>query len=827
MTQELIPTETLFVDVVLPFYLPGFFTYRVPQVFEGEVGVGKRVVVQFGKSRVYAGIIVEVHHRVPTIYQAKYIQAVVDEHALVSDIQLAFWKWMASYYMCTPGEVMNAALPAGLKLESETRIILRGDREVDYEKLSDKEYFIIEALETQKELTIKQISNILEVKNVYAVIKSLFQRELIWVKEEIIKTYKAKTVEYIKLSSEYDSEEALEKLFAQLEKKAPKQVDALMQFMQMRQTSGKIQRSDLSKLSNPIAIGSAVIKTLIDKGIFETYIENTDRIKNNEVVEIANFELNEAQKQAYKLICEQLYTANKEVSLIHGVTGSGKTHIYVKLIEQALKEGKQVLYMLPEIALTGQMIERLSKYFGNRILVSHSKFNENERVEIWNKLASKKVDIILGPRSSLFLPYDNLGLIIVDEEHEPSYKQQEPAPRYHGRDAAIVLAKMHGAKVVLGSATPAIETYYNTTTGKYGLVEMFTRFGGVEMPDMELANVAEAKKYMHLKRNFTPLLLEAIEETLENHKQAIIFQNRRGFIPVHECGNCGWVAKCVHCDVALTYHKYSDLLKCHYCGYFEKVTNICKACGSKDLTPKGYGTEMIEDDLKILFPNARIARMDLETTRSKKGHQNIIKDLEEMRTDILVGTQMVSKGLDFENVILVGIMNADQMLHFPDFRANERTFQMLVQVSGRSGRRQEKGKVIIQTSSVDHYVLELVLNNDYTGLYKREIEQREQHLFPPFCRMIKITLRHKNFTTAEQAAKELASLLKQKLGSRVMGPEKPYQSKLKDHYIWHLLIKVENGTISMSKLKNYINECREIISVKYKSTYIIPDVDPY
>lgn len=488
MTQELLPTETLFVDVVLPFYLPGFFTYRVPQVFESEVGVGKRVVVQFGKSKVYAGIIVEVHHRVPTIYQAKYIQAVVDEHALVSDIQLAFWKWMASYYMCTPGEVMNAALPAGLKLESETRIILRGDREVDYEQLSDKEYFIIEVLETQKELTIKQIANILEVKNVYTVIKSLFQKELIWVKEEIIKTYKAKTVEYIKLSSEYDSEIALEKLFAQLEKRAAKQVDALMQFMHLRQKSGKIQRSDLSKLSN-----STIIKALIDKGIFETYIEDTDRIKNNETIEIANFELNEIQEQAYKLIQEQLYTENKEVSLIHGVTGSGKTHIYVKLIEQAVKEGKQVLYMLPEIALTGQMIERLSKYFGNRIMVSHSKFNENERVEIWNKLASKKVDIILGPRSSLFLPYDNLGLIIVDEEHEPSYKQQEPAPRYHGRDAAIVLAKMHGAKVILGSATPAIETYYNTTIGKYGLVEMFTRFGGVEMPDMLLADVAEAK----------------------------------------------------------------------------------------------------------------------------------------------------------------------------------------------------------------------------------------------------------------------------------------------------------------------------------------------
>jgi len=823
MTQELLPTETLFVDVVLPFYLPGFFTYRVPQVFEGEVGVGKRVVVQFGKSKVYAGIIVEVHNRVPTIYQAKYIQAVVDEHALVSDIQLAFWKWMAAYYMCTPGEVMNAALPAGLKLESETRIILRGDREVDYEQLSDKEYFIIEALETQKELTIKHIANILEVKNVYIVIKSLFQKELIWVKEEIIKTYKAKTVEYIKLSSEYDNEEALEKLFAQLEKRAAKQVDALMQFMHLRQTSGKIQRSDLSKLSN-----STIIKALIDKGIFETYIEDTDRIKNNETIEIANFELNDIQEQAYKLIQEQLYTENKEVSLIHGVTGSGKTHIYVKLIEHALKEGKQVLYMLPEIALTGQMIERLSKYFGNRIMVSHSKFNENERVEIWNKLALKKVDIILGPRSSLFLPYDNLGLIIVDEEHEPSYKQQEPAPRYHGRDAAIVLAKMHGAKVILGSATPAIETYHNTTIGKYGLVEMFTRFGGVEMPDMLLADVAEAKKYLHLKKHFTPLLLESIEHTLEHHKQSIIFQNRRGYIPVHECGNCGSVAKCIHCDVALTYHKYSDLLKCHYCGYFEKVTNICKACGSKDLTTKGYGTEMIEDDLKELFPSARVARMDLETTRSKKGHQNIIKDLEEMRTDILVGTQMVSKGLDFENVVLVGIMNADQMLHFPDFRANERTFQMLIQVSGRSGRRQEKGKVIIQTSAKEHPVLGLVLRNDYIGLYKSEIAQREKHLFPPFCRMIKITLRHKNFTTAEQAAKDLALLLKQKLGDRVMGPEKPYQSKLKDYYIWHILIKVEQAKISsMNQLKIYINECKEIISVKFKSTYIIPDVDPY
>ncbi|MDZ4759112.1 MAG: primosomal protein N' [Bacteroidota bacterium] len=824
MTDELIPTETLFVDVVLPFYLPGFFTYRVPQIFEAEVGVGKRVVVQFGKSKVYAGIIVEVHHRVPTLYQAKYIQAVVDDQPLVSDIQLAFWKWMASYYMCTTGEVMNAALPAGLKLESETRIILRGDTPIDYEQLSDKEYFIIEALEVQKELSIKQIANILDVKNVYAVIKSLFQRELIWVKEEIIKTYKPKVVEYIKLSQAYDSDEALQTLFAQLEKRAAKQVDALMQFLHLRQTSSTIQRIDLAK-----ALGnSTTIKALIDKGIFETYIIQSDNVENKDALEISNFELNEGQEQAYKLICKQLYTENKEVSLIHGVTGSGKTHIYVKLIEQALKEGKQVLYMLPEIALTGQMIERLKKYFGNRIMVSHSKFSENERVAIWNKLATKKVDIILGPRSSLFLPYHNLGLIIVDEEHEPSYKQQEPAPRYHGRDSAIVLAKMHGAKVVLGSATPAIETYYNTTIGKYGLVEMQTRYGGVAMPDMILADVAEAKKYLHLKKHFTPELLEAIEYTLDKHKQTIIFQNRRGYVPVHECTNCGWVAKCIHCDVALTYHKYSDLLKCHYCGYSEKVVMICKACGSKELTHKGYGTEMIEDDLKELLPNARIARMDLETTRSKTGHQNIIKDLEEMRTDILVGTQMVSKGLDFENVILVGIMNADQMLHFPDFRANERTFQMLVQVSGRSGRRQEKGKVIIQTSAKEHPVLGLVLNNDYIGLYHSEIAQREKHIFPPFCRMIKLTLRHKNYTTAELAAYALGLLLKQKLGSRVMGPEKPYQSKLKDHYIWHLLIKVEIGSnISMNKVKTYINECREVVSAKFKSTYIIPDVDPY
>lgn len=817
------PGAAVFADVVLPLYLPQLFTYRIPVHYESQVQKGMRVVVPFGNRKTYSAIIWEVHRRVPQKYEAKYILSVVDDEPLVNEAQLSLWEWMAGYYMCSLGEVMNAALPAGLKLESESKIILRPGMDIDHTSLTDQEYMIVEALELQKELTIKQVSEILELNSVYKLLKSLIAREIIYIQEQLRPSYKPKVKDFIRLHPDAREESKLRMHFDQLEKKAPKQSEMLMAFLHLSGKGKPIERSVLAGANGDASGGQAAITALIKKNILEIYQMEVDRLQYNEEA-TRHFSLNPQQLEA----ASHLRTALQEkgIALLHGITGSGKTHIYVKFMQEALDAGKQVLYLIPEIALGSQMIKRLRKYFGGKVMLSHSKFNENERVEIWHKLSSGKISMIMGARSALFLPFKNLGLIIVDEEHEPSYKQQDPAPRYHARDTALMLGKIHGAPVILGSATPSVETYFLAQQGKFGYISLTERFGGAELPEIITADVAYEKKALTLKNHFTSVLLEETEQQLKQNKQVILFQNRRGFVPQMECENCGWVPKCIHCDISLTYHKYNHTLKCHYCGYKEQATEKCGACGSVQLNWKGFGTEKIEEDLKVMLPDARIARLDLETTRTKIGHQQVITDLEERRTDILIGTQMVSKGLDFENVTLVGIMNADQMLHFPDFRAHERSFQMLSQVSGRAGRRLTKGKVVIQTSMPSHPVITFTINHDYVSFFEWEIKQREKFSYPPFSRLIKMTLKSKEEIQVQQAADALGIALKQKLGKRIIGPEKPVISKLHDQYLRHIMVKIERAGLNPSQVKEYILSCIEAVQIKYKKVSIIPDVDP-
>lgn len=817
------PGAAVFADVILPLPLPQLYTYRIPVHLEKQVQRGARTVVPLGNRKTYSAIIWEVHRRVPKKYEAKYILTLVDDEPLVNDKQLALWQWMSEYYMCTIGEVMNAALPAGLKLELESKIILRPGLDLDVTSLTDQEYMIVEALELQKELTIKQVSEILELENVYKLLKSLIAREIIYIQEQLRPTYKPKVKDFIRLHPESNDETKLRQHFDLLERKAPKQSEMLMAYLHLSGKGKAIERSVLAGATGDPSGGQAALAALIKKQILEVYQMEVERLHIREEA-AQHFALNPVQQQATDNL--RLALQEKNIALLHGVTGSGKTHIYVKLMQEALEAGKQVLYLIPEIALGGQMIKRLRKYFGGKVMLSHSKFNENERVEIWHKLASGKISMIMGARSALFLPFKNLGLIIVDEEHEPSYKQQDPAPRYHARDTALMLGKIHGAPVILGSATPSVETFYLAQQGKFGYISLSERFGGSELPDITTADVSYEKKALTLKEHFTSKLLQETELQLKLNHQVILFQNRRGFVPQMECENCGWVPKCIHCDISLTFHKYNNTLKCHYCGYKEQATEKCGACGSVALNRKGFGTEKIEEDLKVLLPEARIARLDLETTRTKTGHQQVIEDLEERRTDILIGTQMVSKGLDFENVTLVGIMNADQMLHFPDFRANERSFQMLSQVSGRAGRRLTKGKVIIQTAMPSHPVISYIINHDYLSFFDWEIKQREKFCYPPFTRLIKITLKSKEDLLVNEASESLGKSLKQKLGKKVIGPEKPVISKLHDQYLRHILIKLERDGMNTTQVKKYILTCMEEVQIKSKKVQMVPDVDP-
>ena len=815
--------KTLFVEVILPLAIAKNYTYRVPYQLNDMVAVGKRVVVQFGKSKLYTAIISSISGQAPEKYEAKYLMDVLDDRPVVTPHQLQFWSWIAEYYMCNLGEVMNAALPSALKLASETKIELNKDFEVDKDTLHDKEFLIVEALNIQPELTVGDIVKLLGQKTVMPILKSMFEKNIIHISEEVSERYKPRTRTFITLNPVYHNQDNLRELFPILEKRAPKQADALLSYIKLSRQQKSVSKNELIEDSGA---GAASIKSLIEKEILIAEEKSVSRFYFEEDEINDHFQLSGQQQEGLQNIKTQF--EQKDVVLLHGVTSSGKTQVYIRLIEEMINSGRQVLYLLPEIALTTHIIERLRQYFGSNIGVYHSRFNDNERVEVWQKVLNNEYKIVLGARSSVMLPFADLGLIIVDEEHETSYKQFDPAPRYNARDAAIYLAGTFGGKVLLGSATPSFETYYNARIHKYGLVELSERFGGVGLPKTEVVSIIEETKKKTMQSHFTSVLMGDIKNALVNKEQVILFQNRRGYAPVLICKVCAYTPRCINCDVSLTFHKSSGKLHCHYCGYKEDAPLICPACGSTHLEYKGFGTEKVEDELSILLPEARIARMDLDTTRSRNSLQKILNDLEEKKIDILVGTQMVAKGLDFADVTVIGIINADSLLKYPDYHANERSFQMLAQVSGRAGRRGKQGKVVIQTYDPGHRVIKQVIENDYLDLYLTEMEERRSFKYPPFYRIINLDVKHKNPDILYNQAEYIATELRKNFGDRVIGPEFPMINRIRNYYIKSIMLKFEKDGISINRVKGVIRDViTQFQTTKLsKGSVVQVDVDP-
>lgn len=822
-----------FVDVILPLPVSATYTYRLPDGMRHTVQKGCRVIVPFGSKKIYTAVVVEVHDRVPEGFEVKEVMEVLDSSSVLLPQQLDFWKWIADYYLCTQGDVYKAALPSGMKLESESKVML--NEEFEGEKpFSPREQVVVDALARRTEQTILQLQKACGDKPVLGVVKTLLDKGALLMKEEVRRSYKPRTEVHVRLAEAYMSEEALHCAIDTL-KRATKQLNVLVKYMEMADVSfalrmgsaGLLKEVSRKELADASGTTVAVCNALAERGILENYPYETGRLSCSGVADVIGLSpLSRAQQSAY----EEIENTFKHipVCLLHGVTSSGKTEVYIHLIRKMIEEGKQVLYLVPEIVLTTQLTERLYRVFGSRMGVYHSKFPDAERVEIWQKqLSDTPYDIILGVRSSIFLPFRNLGLVIVDEEHEQSYKQQEPAPRYHARNAAIVLARMYGAHTLLGTATPALETYYNVRTGKYGLVELTERFGRVELPVVEVVDIKELQHKRRMSGPFSPQLLREIRLALENKEQVILFQNRRGYAPMIECRTCGWVPKCPHCDVSLTYHKTLNMMTCHYCGYTSRVPARCPACESAELLRRGFGTEKIEDEIHVLFPEASVARMDLDTTRTRSAYERILSDFQEGKTDILIGTQMVTKGLDFEHVRVVGIIHADAMLNIPDFRSYERAFQMMAQVAGRAGRRSMRGTVILQTKSPDLPVISQVVQHDYAGLYAQQTEERRMFVYPPYCRLIYVYMKHKRADVADRLSREMAVRLRAVFAHRVLGPDVPPVGRIQMLYIRKIVIKVENGA-SMAKVRAqllYIRQCM-MEHPDYRSAQIYYDADP-
>ena len=811
-----------FINVILPIPIQRTFTYAITEDEFHFLKKGMRVAVPFGKSKIYTALVFEIHQNPPTLYEAKEIHQILDEMPVVNEQQLKHWQWISDYYLCSLGDVYRASLPSAFLLESET-IIYKNDAFTDDDILKDEEFLIFEALQHQSQLTVHQVADILAKKKVFPIINELIKKSAIYIKEEIYEQYKPKLVKYVRLHTDYSSDDSLGNLLSELSR-AKKQREAVLTFFQLSTSKKPIKAKELEEKAQ---ISSTILKTLVDKNIFEFYHIQTDRIQyKGDTNDLKN--LNEFQETALAEITASF--KEKDVTLLHGITSSGKTEVYTKLIQEVLDAGKQVLFLLPEIALTTQIITRLQVYFGNLISVFHSKYSMNERVEVWNNVLGNKskAQIILGARSSIFLPFSNLGLIVVDEEHETSYKQFEPSPRYNARDAAIVLAKIHHAKILLGSATPSIESYFNAQQHKYGFVELNRRFGNVLLPKIELIDIKEKQRKKEMSGHFSDRLLTLIKEALDEKEQVILFQNRRGFSPVVECKTCGVSPQCPNCDVSLTYHKFRNELRCHYCSYQRAMPNSCGACGSNTLDTKGFGTEQIELELKELFPNFVIGRMDLDTTRGKHGYQKIIGAFEAREIDILVGTQMLSKGLDFDNVSLVGILNADSMLNFPDFRAHERAYQMMVQVSGRAGRSKKQGNVAIQTFNPYHQILQQVSTTNYVEMYKEQLQDRWQFQYPPYYRLIKITLKHRDYLKVDSGINWLAKSFQNSFGEHVLGPTAPAVSRIRNQYIKNLVIKIPpkqslvNTKQQITKIKNTFESVKDFRPIRF-----IIDVDNY
>ena len=815
-----------FINVILPIPLERLFTYSITRAEYDYIKSGMRVAVPFGKSKIYTAIVHNTHQNSPDVYEAKSIHQILDEFPIVTEYQIKLWSWISNYYMCTMGDVLRAALPSAFLLESETIISLNNATTINDSQLKEDEFLVYEALQYQSALKINEISNILDKNNILPVLKRLLEKDAIKVEEEIYEKYKPKLIRYVKLSAKYSSDDALQQLLENLTR-APKQSAVVMALFSLTaNTTNPIKISELKTKSN---FSSAQIKTLIDKQILEEYFIRTDRIEYSGDGKESIKDLNKHQENALNNIKQSFDKQN--VTLLHGVTSSGKTELYVKVIEDVIKKGKQVLYLVPEIALTTQLVSRLQNYFGEKVSVYHSKYSLNERVEVWNNVLknSDKAKIIIGARSSVLLPFNSLGLVIVDEEHEQSYKQFDPAPRYHARDTAIVLANLFNAKTLLGSATPSIESYFNAVKEqKYGFAELNRRYNDVLMPEIELVDIKDKHKRKRMKGHFSDILITEMTDALQEKQQIILFQNRRGFSPIVECTTCGNSPQCPNCDVSLTFHQYKNQLRCHYCGYNMSMLQSCLACGSLDLDSKGFGTEQIEEEAKLLFPDHKVGRMDLDTTRGKYGYEKIITAFEQHEIDILVGTQMLTKGLDFRNVKLVGIMNADNMLNFPDFRVHERSFQLMLQVAGRAGRTTERGKVLIQTYNPYHKILQQVSNNDYVSMFNEQLDERYNYKYPPIYRLIKITLKHRDYNKVNIGADWLTKSLKQIFKTNVLGPEFPPVSRIRNLYHKNILIKIPKNQ-SLSKTKEAILKIKNsFFSIKdFRSIRLILNVDNY
>lgn len=819
--------ENTYADIIMPVPLRRLFTYEVPQTMVSMIAVGSRVLVQFGAKKFYSGIVATLHHTKPINYDTKPICQVVDSTPIILPAQLKLWQWISDYYICALGDVYRAALPSGLKLESESRLISNPEFVADT-LFDEKTEMVLNFVEQQKSCTIAELSQHCAPHNPLPQLRSLIEQNAIFISEELRDAYKPKKEPFYSVNEQYSSEEGLCVIMDKLEK-APRQLDTFMLLMQKLGGAYGIAKGNKvgrSELATDDRVSFPALKAIADRGFINIEQLSISRLKSDFEECEPPHQLNPAQQSALDAIHEAWQT--KQVSLLHGVTSSGKTEIYIHLINEALREGKQVLYLLPEIALSTQITNRLRRHFGNSMGIYHSKFSDAERVEIWNKqLSSEPYQVIVGVRSSVLLPFHNLGLIIVDEEHEQSYKQQDPAPRYHARDVATVLAGLFKAKVLLGSATPSMESYINAQQGKYGYALLTTRYADIEMPEIIPVDMREEHKQRMSVGIFSSKLKEAIDEALKNKEQVILFQNRRGFSPYIECNDCSWVPKCNNCDVSLTYHKSTSQLICHYCSYTMGVSKVCPECGQPHLSPHGFGTEKIEEQVKSVFPEARVVRMDLDTARSRKAYEQIIGDFEAYKYDILIGTQMISKGLDFEKVSIVGIMNADAMMNMPDFRALERSYQLIAQVSGRAGRHGKRGKVYIQTNDIDSPLIANVVRDDFKANLLWQAAERQQYHYPPYYRLIYLTVKHRTEVINRNAALMLANDLRTTFGDRIMGPQAPMVNRISNYYLQRIVVKMERSA-SPSTIKNIImDKVNNLIGdQQWRNVQVVVDVDP-
>lgn len=824
--------KTYFVQVLLPVPIPKTFTYRVPRKYEELIQVGIRAIVPFGQKKIITGVISAIHHEAPKEYEAKYILEILDEFPILSQQQFKLFEWMAQYYMATEGEVLNVGLPSGLKLSSESKIQLNPAFELEQSPyiFSQIEEIVIKLLKKEGLLSYQQFAEITNGKQTSLLLKELLKKQVIMLIEQVQERYKPKTEKRLRLQKEWLDEARLSELMQKLEKK-PKQLDVLLKYLQEVPVFKDVQKNKIGiakSIFKEDKFSTSSINTLVKNKVFEDFEVITSRLDylNRQVNLDHEINLSPAQEQCKDDI-NTIFT-EKDVALLHGVTGSGKTEIYLSLIREVIDSGSQALFLLPEIAITTQMIQRVRKIFGDQVGIYHSKFSDAERVEVWQGVAEGTINFVIGVRSSILLPFNNLSLIVVDEEHESSYKQFEPAPRYNARDTAVVLANIHQAKLILGSATPSYESYYNAKTGKYGLTVLSERYGEGSMPEIEIIDMRRQKAKKLVKDDFSHSFLAALEAEMNNGNQAIIFQNRRGYAPYLQCETCGWISECENCSVSLTYHMHQHELKCHYCGYRQKSPSACLNCESTALVMKGFGTEKIEDDLKLHFPEVKIQRMDRDTTRKKYSYQQIIESFESGETQILIGTQMVTKGLDFENVSIVGIVDADRMMYYPDFRAHERAFQLMLQVSGRAGRSHKKGKVWIQSFQQDHPLFKYLLNYDYEGFYELQLKERHSFFYPPYCRLIKIVLKGAQAESVRNGSRLLYESLITKLGfQRVLAPHEPLISKIRNIYHMELWIKLEKGyplESSKKQIKDSVNKLQE--NSQFRKLRVVFDVDP-